>query len=374
MQGKREFEMVAAAPTILLLTITLLNASSQSPQEGLLTQHSGISNPRDTVANQTSITATANATHTVYADNKTTDTSVNETIVDGSIQVSPGDQSKPFNISVHNNGANARLIGRYFVQGGIIPAIHLYLVDVGKCVNPLKPSSCSSYIINEINAYNNIDINLPTKKSYNLLFLNDATLAEEIKNINAKFVLEYNPIIVNVRAGGGNSTVSLNQFFPSKTEVKVGESVTWYNSAHVPEPHTVTFVLDNKSMAGVFAPFTVSTPTKFMPLPPGSNSQPALLPGRNGMDTVIALNERVFNPVVIDSSGNAKFMRPNSNYTIDGSEKYINSGFLLPKGQEQEFPGSAVSFTVTFKKAGTYDYFDIFHPWMRGKVVVQLPS
>lgn len=365
MQGKREFDRIAAAPIILLLTITLLNASSQLPQQAL---------SRDTVANQTSIAATTNSTHRVYADNKTTYTTVNETIVDGPIQVSPGGQSKPFNISAHNNGVNARLIGRYFVQGGLIPAIHLYLVDVSKCVNPLQPSSCSSYIINEINAYNNTDIDLPTGKSYKLLFLNDATLAEEIKNINAKFVLEYNPIILKVRAGGGNSTVSLNQFFPSKTEVKVGESVTWYNSARVPEPHTVTFVLDNKSMAGVFAPFAVSTPTKFMPLPPGSNSQPALLPGRNGMDTVIALNERVFNPVVIDSSGNVKFMRPNSNYTMDGTEKYINSGFLLPKGQEQEFPGSAAAFTVTFKKAGTYDYFDIFHPWMRGKVVVQLPT
>lgn len=365
MQGKREFEMIAAATTILLLTITLLNASSQFSQEAL---------SRDTVANQTSIAATTNATHTLYAENKTTHTSVNETIVDGSIQVSPDGLSKPFNISVHNNGVNARLIGRYFVQGGIIPAIHLYLVDVSKCVNPFQPSSCSSYIINEINAYNNIDIDLPTRKSYNLFFLNDATLAEEIKNINAKFVLEYNPIIVKVRAGAGNSTVSSNQFFPSKTEVKVGESVTWYNSAHVPEPHTVTFVLDNKSMAGVFAPFTVSTPTKFVPLPSGSNSQPVLIPGKNGRDTVIALNERVFNPVVIDSSGNAQFMRPNANYTMDGSEKYINSGFLLPKGQEQEFPGSAVTFTVTFKKAGTYDYFDIFHPWMRGKVVVQLPT
>jgi len=248
LQGKREFDRIAAAPIILLLTITLLNASSQLPQQAL---------SRDTVANQTSIAATTNSTHRVYADNKTTYTTINETIVDGSIQVSPGGQSKPFNISAHNNGVNARLIGRYFVQGGLIPAIHLYLVDVSKCVNPLQPSSCSSYIINEINAYNNTDIDLPTGKSYKLLFLNDATLAEEIKNINAKFVLEYNPIILKVRAGGGNSTVSLNQFFPSKTEVKVGESVTWYNSARVPELHTVTLVLDNKSIAGVFASFAV---------------------------------------------------------------------------------------------------------------------
>lgn len=370
MQSKREFGTIAAAPAILLLTTTILTASSQLPQEVLI-QHFGISNSRDTVAKQYGTVATANATHTVDAGKKTTYKSLDETIVNETIQVSPGGQSKPFPISVRDNGVNATLTGSYFVQGGIIPAIHLYLVDVSKCANPLQPSSCSSYILNEINANNNIDINLPTGKSYNLLFLNEATLAEETKNIHAEFVLVYNPIIVNVRAGGGNSTVSLNQFFPSKVEIKVGESVTWYNSAYIPEPHTVTFVLDNKSMAGVFAPFTVSSSTQFIPLPSGSNSQPTLLPGKNGMDTIIALNQRVFNPVVIDSLGNAKFMSPNANYSMNGSERYINSGFLLPRGQEQELPGSAVVFTITFKKAGTYDYFDIFHPWMRGKVVVK---
>jgi plastocyanin len=41
---------------------------------------------------------------------------------------------------------------------------------------------------------------------------------------------------------------------------------------------------------------------------------------------------------------------------MNGSEKYVNSGWLVPKGQEQAFPGSSNTFTVTLQKAGTYHY------------------
>jgi plastocyanin len=64
-------------------------------------------------------------------------------------------------------------------------------------------------------------------------------------------------------------------------------------------------------------------------------------------------------------------MSQNANYTMTGSEKYVNSGLLLPKGKGQEFPGSSNTFTVTFQKAGTYNYLCIVHPWMIGKVIVK---
>jgi plastocyanin len=65
------------------------------------------------------------------------------------------------------------------------------------------------------------------------------------------------------------------------------------------------------------------------------------------------------------------FAPPNAAYTMNGSEKYVNSGWLLPKGQEQVFPGSSTSFTVTFQKAGTHSYICGLHPWMVGSVVVK---
>jgi len=188
----------------------------------------------------------------------------------------------------------------------------------------------------------------------------------------AKNVISGNKIenAFKVQAGRGDSTVVEHQFFPKKVEIKVGQSVTWYNPTLVPEPHTVTFILDNKSTTGVIVPFSVPNSTKFIPLVQ-DNSQPMLASTKNGMSIVTGLNGRVFNPVAIDTKDNVKFMKANAHYNMTGSEKYVNSGWLLPKGQEQSFPGSANIFTVTFEKAGTYNYVCIIHPWMRGTITVK---
>jgi hypothetical protein len=120
----------------------------------------------------------------------------------------------------------------------------------------------------------------------------------------------------------------------------------------------------------IVEPFAVPTPTTngFAPIVPNSNSEPAMTPDDKG---IIALNKRVYNPVVIDSQSNANYMTQNANYTLTGTEKYVNSGWLLPKGQEQIFPGSGNTFTVTFDKAGTYNYICAIHPYMSGSIVVR---
>jgi plastocyanin len=177
--------------------------------------------------------------------------------------------------------------------------------------------------------------------------------------------------VVKVQAGGGDTSAPLTTFSPQQVQIKVCDSVSWYNPSIVGEPHTVSFIFDNKSMAQFVGPFGVSSSTQFIPLPPGSNNEPLILPGKNGMNTLISLNARAYNPVAIDSSGNVKTLNPNANYTLSGTEKYVNSGFILPKGHDQNFPGSSNTFTVTFQKAGTYNYLCIVHPWMVGKVIVK---
>ena len=176
-------------------------------------------------------------------------------------------------------------------------------------------------------------------------------------------------VAFKVQAGGGNSTNVLIQFMPQQVKIKVGQSVSWYNPTPVGEPHTVTFALDNKTMTNVVGQFSVPNSTQFAPLPPGSNNEPVMVPGKNNV--VIGFNARSFAPTVIDSQGNVKEFAPNAAYTMTGSEKYINSGWLLPKGQEQGFPGSSNIFTVTFQKAGTYHYICEVHPWMLGSVIVK---
>jgi plastocyanin len=159
-------------------------------------------------------------------------------------------------------------------------------------------------------------------------------------------------------------------FIPQHIQVSIGQNVTWDNPSAVAEPHTITFVLDNKTATDLVSPFAVPNSTQFTAIPPNSNNGPLKVPGHNNV--VIAINARSFIPTVIDSQGSVKhFAPPNAAYAINGSEKYVNSGWLVPKGQEQAFPGSSNTFTVTFQKAGTYSYICQLHPWMHGSVLVK---
>jgi plastocyanin len=349
--------MSALLLSVIVLSTTLLNISSVIFVSGFV-KHSVIYNEEIIAPSQTGTSK--------Y------DQLVNDTIVNGNVQIPPGDQSKTFSIVIPSNQFTSRLLGSYSVKGGVVPVIHLYLIDKAKCVIPLQPSSCSSYMIDEIKSNNYVNITLPAGKTYTLFFSNEANLAGELKNVETKLFLEHYPFIVKVATGQANSTTSINQFFPSKIEVKAGQIITWHNPSEVALPHTVTFVLDGKYKAGVFAPFSIPSTIKPLSIPIGSNSQPTLVPAQSKLNTtIITLNERAFKPLVIDSTGAAKFLNKNGNYTISGNEKYINSGFLLPIGKEKSYPGSSNTFTVKFSKAGRYDYFDIFHPWMTGRIVVK---
>lgn len=184
---------------------------------------------------------------------------------------------------------------------------------------------------------------------------------------------EQTPAAIRVTAGGGNATAPWTIFVPQRTEIKEGQSVTWYNpSEYVAEPHTVTFVFDNTTMAGVVSPLGVPNTTKFSVVPPGSNNEPVLIPDTTdgSINTILAINARTYEPAIIDASGNVTFMKPNANYSMAGTEKYVNSGWFLPNGLEEEYPGSGNTFTVKFERQGTYDYLCILHPWMTGTVVV----
>jgi plastocyanin len=191
-------------------------------------------------------------------------------------------------------------------------------------------------------------------------------------NTNNAEAQEQPTTVVKVAAGGGNATAPWTIFVPQNVEINAGESVTWYNPTEgAAEPHTVTFILDNNTIAGVVSPLLVANTTKFTSLPPGSNNEALLIPDKGGMNTLIGINARTYNPVAIDSSGSVKYMSPNANYSMTGTEKYINSGWFLPNGLEKQYPGSGNIFTVKFEKQGTYDYLCILHPWMSGSVIVK---
>ena len=212
------------------------------------------------------------------------------------------------------------------------------------------------------------------------------TIGLTIMNTSAVYAQE-EVEVKEIQAGIGVVNAAITLFSPQQVQIKAGQSVTWYNPTPVPEPHTVTFVLNNNDnnndnnksyAADLIAQFTISNtttnPTQIMPLIPNSNSEPLMTPDNNA---IIAINKRAYNPVVVieDSpttgGNNVTYMKQNANYSMSGTEDYVNSGWLLPKGQENVYPGSGNTFTMTFQKAGTYDYLCIIHPYMTGRVIVK---
>src|ERR671912_470545 len=78
-----------------------------------------------------------------------------------------------------------------------------------------------------------------------------------------------------------------------------------------------------------------------------------------------------YNPTPVDSTGkNVTYLPPNANYTMDGTESYINSAWLWPQGQVPPGAPPLTTFTVTFENPGIYDYVCTVHPWMTGSVEV----
>ena len=187
--------------------------------------------------------------------------------------------------------------------------------------------------------------------------------------LNKKY-LDYENGVFRVRAGDGGAIAPLTAFFPSHAEIKVGETVAFYNPTRVSEPHTVTFIMDQGYYADFAMPFVIADGTSPVPAVPNSNADPVVMPGPDGTSIIVALNARSMNPVAIDAAGNATYLPLNANYTFTGGEKYINSGWFWPEGMVPPGLPPLESFSVTFNQAGTYNYICVIHPWMTGDVVV----
>ncbi len=180
--------------------------------------------------------------------------------------------------------------------------------------------------------------------------------------------MDYKDGVFRVMAGAGGPTAPLTKFFPETAHIKVGESVTWFNPTKVAEPHTVTFVVNEEQWADFESPFIITNSTGVVPLAPG-NSDAITFPAGNAT-AMVGANARVLLPAAIAEDGSASYLAPNANYTMNGSEQYINSGFIWPEGMTPEGLAEIGTFTVKFEEAGTYDYICVLHPWMTGRVVV----
>jgi len=197
-----------------------------------------------------------------------------------------------------------------------------------------------------------------------------STMAASEGKMTSNTKMGYKDGVFVVKAGSGGPVAPLTKFSPKIAEIKAGESVTWYNLTRVGEPHTVTFVMDEDQWADFVAPFTISNSTSVVPLQPGANAEALTFPGPAGT-AMLGLNARSLNPAIVAADGAASYMPPNANYTLTGTEKYVNSGWIWPAGQTPQGLQEISTFSVKFEEVGTYDYICVVHPWMTGQVVVK---
>ena len=178
--------------------------------------------------------------------------------------------------------------------------------------------------------------------------------------------------LTRVAAGGGNATDVKTAFIPQSIEIQAGQTVNWRNPTPVGEPHSVTFYKDNNLFPPFLAPFSVAASTEFNAEIPSPNLEPLTIPNNDtATKTVVIANARSLNPTAIDSTGqNFTYLPINANYTMDGTESYLNSGWMWPEGQNPPEAPPITDFTVTFENPGTYNYLCTIHPWMTGSVEV----
>jgi len=233
-----------------------------------------------------------------------------------------------------------------------------------------------------------------------------------------------------VAVGGGNLSMSLNQFSPSSVEIHTGDSVTFYAPRGSTELHNVIFDLSNgtaiSSIELAFAFPPGFSPQNLQLLPPDNFGEPIVQNMSDGRQSIVALNKVLFYPSAVTQNGNISYVQEqqllqqmeqglqqgssippplSANYTMQGNEVIVSSGLILDvngftaleqgqgaPGQEapneeqqqqrqtsqqgiEEYPPPAYpilsNFTMTFNEPGAYPFFCAFHPGMIGIVNVQ---
>lgn len=237
-----------------------------------------------------------------------------------------------------------------------------------------------------------------------------------------------------VAVGGGNLSVSINQFSPSTVQIQPGQSVTFYAPSGSTELHNVLFDLSNgTAISSVELAFILPpgfSPDALQLGPPDNFGEPIIQNISGGRQAIIALNKVLFHPSTVDQNGHASYLQEreliqlieqgrqqglflppslSANYTMQGTEVVVSSGLILdvmgfapleqeqggeqqagtaegqqqqqqqqqeptPQGVEEESLPPAYpilsNFTVTFNEPGAYPFFCAFHPGMTGVVNV----
>src|SRR5215207_5186069 len=161
-----------------------------------------------------------------------------------------------------------------------------------------------------------------------------------------------------VSVGGGNMTISVNQFSPAAVEIQTGESVTFYAPQNSTEVHNVIFDLSNGStISDILLPFTLPSgisaeqAESLQLAPPFNLGEPITQNMSDGTQAIIGANKVAFYPAIVDQDNNTRYLidqeelqqqteqamqqglfEPPSlsaNYTMNGTEAVVSSGIIL---------------------------------------------
>lgn len=124
-------------------------------------------------------------------------------------------------------------------------------------------------------------------------------------------------------AGARNNALAALSFLPKEITINAGDSVQWKWGGG--DAHTVYFPAEQKS------------PKQIVPS--------------------AAKGDLIFNPAIVFPTGRS----------VDGS-KPVSAGGIFPPDPSGQAPPPPV---LTFSREGTYEYLCLFHPGMRGAIVVQ---
>jgi plastocyanin len=143
--------------------------------------------------------------------------------------------------------------------------------------------------------------------------------------------------IVIVQVGeGSNATIQHYTYNPQTVEINAGESVTWFTPAELMDFHTVTFLaLDQNVRLELLEPFAVLEDTDFELLPPFNVGEPITIPTPDGREAIIAASKQAWYPSVVDANNQTTFLNGTDiEYTMNGTEKVINSGIIQPPNED----------------------------------------
>ena len=173
-----------------------------------------------------------------------------------------------------------------------------------------------------------------------------------------------------VAVGGGNMTISINQFSPQTVQIQSGESVTFFAPNVSTEVHNVIFDQSNgTTTSDIGVPFTLppgvsqEAPTdvsqELLPAPPYNLGEPIIQNTSTASDgttqAIVGFNKIAFYPSVVDQYGKVRYLEGeeefssqigggesssthqemfmpanlSTSYTMDGTETLLSSGIIL---------------------------------------------